>query len=71
VQLTSPGRERVQVLRERIDEAAHSELAPDDLTLRLRELAADFRAAIDADLARQGEEVRNRIVDRESDLAAP
>lgn len=68
VQLTSRGRERVQLLREQIDAAAHSDLAPDDLNLRLRELAADFRAAIDADLARQDEDVQDREVERAADF---
>jgi hypothetical protein len=69
--LTRRGRRRVEALREQIDAAAHSELAPDDLNLRLRGLAADFRAAIDADLARQDEDVEDREVERDSDLEQP
>jgi hypothetical protein len=71
VRLTGRGRRRVQDLREQIDTAAHSELAPDELNLRLRELAADFRAAIDADLARQDKDVEDREVERDSDLVQP
>jgi hypothetical protein len=69
--LTRRGRRRVEDLREQISTAAHSELAPDDLNLRLRELAADLRAAVDADLARQDEEVEDRDVERDSDLEQP
>lgn len=71
VRLTRRGRRRVETLRAQIDAAAHSELAPDDLNLRLRELAADFRAAIDADLARQDEDIEDREVERDSDLEQP
>jgi hypothetical protein len=70
VVLTDRGRDRVAAIREDIAMAAHSDLAPDDLNTRLRELSADFRAAIDADLARQDEDIRNRDVNRTHDLAA-
>jgi hypothetical protein len=66
--LTDRGRERIATLREQIDTAAHSDLSPDDLNARLRELAADFRSAIDTDLARQDVDVEDRDVDRDSDL---
>jgi hypothetical protein len=71
VVLTARGRRRVATLREQIDNAAHSDLAPDDLNLRLQGLAHDFRAAIDADLARQDEDVEDRDIDRDSDLEQP
>jgi hypothetical protein len=41
---------------------------PDDLNARLRELAGEFRAAIDADLARQDEDAEDRDVERDIDL---
>jgi hypothetical protein len=66
--LTYRGRERVATLREQIDTAAHSDLSPDDLNVRLRELAAEFRAAVDADLARQDVDIEDRDIERESDL---
>ena len=66
--LTSRGRERIATLREQIDTAAHSNLSPDDLNARLRELAAEFRAAVDADLARQDVDVEDRDIERDSDL---
>ena len=68
VVLTWRGRNRVDSIRDQIATAAHSDLSPDDLNARLRELAADFRAAIDADLARQDEEVKDRDVVRDTDL---
>jgi hypothetical protein len=68
VVLTYRGRVRVATLREQIDAAAHSDLSPDDLNARLRELAAEFRAAIDADLARQDVDVEGREIERDSDL---
>jgi hypothetical protein len=68
VVLTDRGRDRVAALREQIDTAAHSDLTPDDLNARLRELAAEFRAAIDADLARQNVDVEGRDIERASDL---
>jgi hypothetical protein len=68
VVLSDRGRARVAALREQIDTAAHSELSPDDLNVRLRELAADFRAAIDADLARQDVDIEGRDINRTSDL---
>lgn len=71
VVLTRRGHRQVDALREKIDNAAHSDLAPDDLNVRLRELAHDFRTAIDADLARQDEDVEDRAIDRDSDLAQP
>jgi hypothetical protein len=71
VVLTWRGRNRVAAIREDIATAAHSDLAPDDLNTRLRELAADFRAAIDADLARQDEDIEDRDVDRDTDLVTP
>ena len=66
--LTDRGRERIATLREQIDTAAHSDLSPDDLNARLRELAAQFRAAINADLARQDVDIEDREVERDSDL---
>ncbi len=71
VVLTRRGRRAIATIRERIDTAAHSDLAPDDLNLRLRELAHDFRVAIDADLARQDEDIEDREIDRDSDLSQP
>ena len=71
VVLTRRGRREVTAIQERIYDAAHSDLAPDDLNLRLRELAHDFRVAIDTDLARQDEDVEDRDVDRDSDLEQP
>jgi hypothetical protein len=71
VVLTRRGRHVVAAIREKIDNAAHSDLAPDDLNLRLRELAHDFRVAIDEDLARQDEDIENRAIDRDSDLVQP
>ena len=68
VVLTWRGRNRVAFLRDQIATVAHSDLSPDDLNARLGELAADFRAAIDADLARQDEEVEDRDVVRDTDL---
>jgi hypothetical protein len=68
VVLSDRGRARVAALREQIDTAAHSDLSPDDLNARLRELAADFRAAIDADLARQDVDIEGRDINRTSDL---
>jgi hypothetical protein len=69
--LTRRGRRRVAALREEIATASHSDLSPDDLNARLRGLAADFRAAVDADLARQDEDVEDRDVERDSDLEEP
>jgi hypothetical protein len=69
--LTRRGRRQVDALREKIDNAAHSDLALDDLNVRLRELAHDFRVAIDADLARQDEDIEDREIDRDSDLEQP
>jgi hypothetical protein len=43
-------------------------LSPDDLNARLRELAAEFRAAIDADLAHQDEAIEDRDVVRDADF---
>jgi hypothetical protein len=71
VVLTRRGRRRVAALREQIDTAAHSDLSPDVLNARLHDLAVDFRAAIDADLARQDEEIEDRDVERDSDLEQP
>jgi hypothetical protein len=71
VVLTRRGRRRVATLREQIDNAAHSDLAPDDLNLRLRDLAHDFREAIDGDLARQDADIEDSEVDRDSDLEQP
>jgi hypothetical protein len=68
VVLTWRGRNRVADLREQIATVSHSDLSPDDLNARLRELAADFRAAIDADLARQDEDIEDRDVVRDTDL---
>jgi hypothetical protein len=68
VVLTRPGRREVAALREEIATVSRSDLSPDDLNTRLRELAAEFRAAIDADLARQDEDVEDREVERDSDL---
>jgi hypothetical protein len=68
VVLSDRGRARVAALREQIDTAAHSDLSPDDLTARLRELAAEFRAAIDADLARQDVDIEGRDINRTSDV---
>jgi hypothetical protein len=69
VVLTDPGRDRIAAIREDIAAAAKSELAPDDLNTRLRELSADFRAAIDADLARQDEDIQHRDINRTHDAA--
>jgi hypothetical protein len=66
--LTDRGRDRIAALRDQIGMAAQSNLSPDDLNARLRELAAQFRAAIDADLARQDVDVEDREVERDSDL---
>lgn len=66
--LSYRGRERVATLREQIDAAAQSDLSPDDLNTRLRELAAQFRAAIDADLARQDVDIEDREIERDSNL---
>jgi hypothetical protein len=68
VVLTDKGRDRVASLRERIDTAAHSDLSPDDLNIRLRELAAEFREAIDRDLARRDVDIESREIERDSDL---
>jgi hypothetical protein len=68
VVLTWRGRNRVAALREQIATVSKSDLSVDDLNARLRELAADFRAAIDADLARQNEDVQDRDVVRDADL---
>jgi hypothetical protein len=67
--LTDRARDRIAAIRADIATVVNSELAPDDLNTRLRELAADFRAAIDADLARQDEVIRSRDVNRTSDRA--
>jgi hypothetical protein len=69
--LTYRGRTRVAALREQIDTAANSDLSPDDLNARLRELAAQFRAAIDADLARQDVDIEDSEIERDSDLEEP
>jgi hypothetical protein len=69
VVLTDRARDRIAAIRADIATVVNSELAPDDLNTRLRELAADFRAAIDADLARQDEVIRSRDVNRTSDRA--
>jgi hypothetical protein len=71
VVLTRRGRRRVAAIREDIYQAAHSDLAPDDLNLRLRDLAHDFRVAIDNDLARQDEDIEDSDADRDSDLEQP
>ena len=68
VVLTWRGRTRVAALREEIATVSQSDLSPDDLNARLRELAAEFRAAIDADLARQNEDIEGREVERDIDL---
>jgi hypothetical protein len=69
--LTRRGRRRVATLREQIAALSQSELSVDDLNARLRELGAEFRAAIDADLARQDEDVEDTDVERDSDLEQP
>jgi hypothetical protein len=66
--LTRRARRRVAGIRDQIATVSHSDLSPDDLNARLRELAADFRAVIDADLARQDEDVEDREVERDTDL---
>jgi hypothetical protein len=71
VVLTRRGRREVATIRDHIYDAAHSELAPDDLNLRLQDLAHDFRLAIDSDLARQDEDIEDRDIDRDSDLEQP
>jgi hypothetical protein len=68
VVLTERGRDRVAALREQIATVSQSDLSPDDLTVRLRELAAEFRAAIDRDLARQEVDIEDRDVARDTDL---
>jgi hypothetical protein len=68
VRLTWRGRARVSVLRDEIDTVAHSDLSPDDLNARLNALAADFRTAIDTDLARQDEDIEDRDIDRDRDV---
>jgi hypothetical protein len=68
VRLTWRGRARVSVLRDEIDTVAHSDLSPDDLNARLNALAVDFRTAIDADLARQDEDIEDRDIDRDRDV---
>lgn len=65
--LTRRARRKVAALRWEIDEVSRSDLSPDDLNTRLRELTAEFRAVIDADLARQDEDVEDREFDRDSD----
>jgi hypothetical protein len=71
VVLTDRGRDRVADIREDIATAAHSDLAPAALTERLDDLTAAFRRAIDCDLARQDEVIRDRDVNRDRDRAAP
>jgi hypothetical protein len=68
VVLTWRGRERIADLREQIAAVSHSDLSPDDLTVRLRELAAEFKSAIDRDLARQDEAIEDRDIVRDTDV---
>jgi hypothetical protein len=67
-QLTRRARRRIAALREDVATVARSDLAPAALDARLTELSAEFRAAIDADLRRQDEDVEDREVEREDDL---
>ena len=71
VVLTWSGRNRVADIREDIAAAAHSDLAPADLTARLDQLTAAFHDAIDDDLAKQDEVIRHRDVNRDRDSVAP
>jgi hypothetical protein len=45
---------RIAAIREDIEQVAHSDLAPADMDARLNALTADFKATIDAELARTG-----------------
>jgi hypothetical protein len=59
-----PGRRaraRIADIREEIDEVAESDLAPADLDARLNDLTAQFKATIDAELRRQGEDERGKV----------
>jgi hypothetical protein len=54
-------RARIADIREEIDGVAKSDLAPADLDARLNDLTAQFKATIDAELRRQGEDERGKV----------
>jgi hypothetical protein len=56
VEVSRRARGKVARIRNEIDDVAHSELAPADLDARLNDLTAQFKATIDAELKRQGED---------------
>jgi hypothetical protein len=66
--LSRRARRQVASVREDVATVAHSDLSPEALDARLMTLSADFRAAIDADLRRQDEDVEDREVEQDDDV---
>jgi hypothetical protein len=56
VDVSRRARGKVARIRKEIDEVAQSDLAPEELDARLNELTTQFKATIDAELKRQGED---------------
>jgi hypothetical protein len=56
VRLGRRARRQIASIRHEIDDVAESEMAPAEMDARLNELTAQFKARIDADLERKGED---------------
>jgi hypothetical protein len=67
VHLDRRARNDISRLRGEIADVAGSSLAPPDMDARLHDLSAEFKADIDAGLARDGEHVNGRVKERQDE----
>jgi hypothetical protein len=61
VHLSRHARHQIARIRAKVDDVAHSNLAPADMDARLNSLTSDFKDDIDADLQRANDDAHGRV----------
>jgi hypothetical protein len=61
VHLSRRARHKIAHIRAKVDDVAHSNLAPEEMDARLNELTSDFKADIDTDLERANEDPHGHV----------